>query len=119
MSDTFKPDSVVLHVESPTFYPDKPVPQLVGVDRQSIKSPWAILLCKFSDDATEPFTRDYYEDLFTSSGIGSHNMVGPFNNQLLSAESTAASRSSRPSEHSPPLAPIALLHSPSVGVPKP
>ena len=39
-----------------------------------IKSSWAVLLCKFSDDSTEPFPRDYYEDLFTATGIGS---VGP------------------------------------------
>lgn len=43
-----------------------------------IKSSWAVLLCKFNDDSTEPFTRDYYEDLFTSSGVGSHNMVDFF-----------------------------------------
>ena len=43
-----------------------------------IKSSWAVLLCKFNDDSTEPFTRDYYEDLFTSSGIGSQNMVDFF-----------------------------------------
>lgn len=43
-----------------------------------IKSSWAVLLCKFNDDSTEPFTRDYYEDLFTSSGVGSQNMVDFF-----------------------------------------
>ncbi len=43
-----------------------------------IKSSWAVLLCKFNDDLTEPFTRDYYEDLFTASGVGSQNMVDFF-----------------------------------------
>lgn len=43
-----------------------------------IKSSWAVLLCKFNDDSTEPFTRAYYEDLFTSSGVGSQNMVDFF-----------------------------------------
>jgi hypothetical protein len=43
-----------------------------------IKSPWAVLLCKFNDDSTEPFTRDYYEDLFTVSGVGTQNMVDFF-----------------------------------------
>lgn len=43
-----------------------------------IKSSWAILLCKFSDDLTEPFPRNYYEDLFTASGVGSQNMVDFF-----------------------------------------
>lgn len=43
-----------------------------------IKSSWAVLRCKFNDDSTEPFTTDYYEDLFTSSGVGSQNMVDFF-----------------------------------------
>lgn len=43
-----------------------------------IKSSWAVLLCKFNDDSTEPFTRDYYEDLFTASGVGTQNMVDFF-----------------------------------------
>jgi hypothetical protein len=43
-----------------------------------IKSSWAVLLCKFNDDSTEPFTRDYYEDLFTTSGVGTQNMVDFF-----------------------------------------
>ncbi len=42
------------------------------------KSSWAVLLCKFNDDSTEPFTKDYYNDLFTASGIGSQNMVDFF-----------------------------------------
>lgn len=43
-----------------------------------ISSPWAVLLCKFNDDASEPLPRDYYEALFTASGIGSQNMVDFF-----------------------------------------
>ncbi len=43
-----------------------------------IESSWAVLLCKFNDDSTEPFTTDYYDDLFTSSGVGSRNMVDFF-----------------------------------------
>ncbi len=42
------------------------------------KSSWAVLLCKFNDDPTEPFAKDYYSDLFTASGIGSQNMVDFF-----------------------------------------
>ncbi len=42
------------------------------------QSPWAILLCKFSDDNTEPFTVQHYQDLFTRSGIGTLNMVDYF-----------------------------------------
>src|SRR5207249_4568088 len=43
-----------------------------------IQTPWAVLRCKFNDDSTEPFTTDYYEDLFTASGVGSQNMVDFF-----------------------------------------
>lgn len=42
------------------------------------KSSWAILLCKFNNDDSEPFPRNYYKDLFTSSGNGSQNMVDFF-----------------------------------------
>ena len=41
----------------------------------TIQTPWAILLCKFSDNATEPFPRSFYENLFTFSGLGTMNMV--------------------------------------------
>ncbi len=43
-----------------------------------IKSSWAVLKCKFSDNLGEPFADDYYQDLFTASGIGSQNMVDFF-----------------------------------------
>jgi hypothetical protein len=45
---------------------------------QPTASPWAVLLCKFSDDATEPRTRSFYDNLFTVSGRGTHNMVDYF-----------------------------------------
>jgi PASTA domain len=38
-------------------------------------TPWAILLCKFSDNTTEPFDRQYYENLFTNAGTGLNNLV--------------------------------------------
>ena len=43
-----------------------------------IQSPWAVLLCKFKDDDSEPYGRQRYEDLFTSSGVGKLNMVDFF-----------------------------------------
>jgi hypothetical protein len=43
-----------------------------------IKSSWAVLRCKFNDNLGEPFTDNYYQDLFTASGIGSQNMVDFF-----------------------------------------
>jgi len=43
-----------------------------------IQSPWAILLCKFKDDDSEPYARPRYEDLFTSSGVGKLNMLDFF-----------------------------------------
>jgi hypothetical protein len=39
---------------------------------------WAILLCKWSDDLSEPFPVLYYENLFSSPGIGLNNMVDFF-----------------------------------------
>ncbi len=41
-------------------------------------APWAVLLCKFNDDATEPHPVDWYERLFTAAGTGSENMVDFF-----------------------------------------
>ena len=42
------------------------------------------MLCKFNDDDSDPVAwhsvlgRNFYEDLFTKSGIGKHNMVDFF-----------------------------------------
>jgi hypothetical protein len=41
-------------------------------------SPWAILLCKFNDDESEPYDRERYEELFTTAGSGMLNMVDFF-----------------------------------------
>lgn len=41
-------------------------------------SPWAVLLCKFSDDGTDVAPREHYERLFTGAGTGSSNMVDFF-----------------------------------------
>ena len=43
-----------------------------------MNTPWAALLCKFSDDDSEPFERAFSERLFTSAGSGSLNMVDYF-----------------------------------------
>lgn len=41
-----------------------------------MNTPWAIILCKFSDGDSEPFPIQYYKDLFTSDDVGSNwNMV--------------------------------------------
>jgi hypothetical protein len=41
-----------------------------------MKTPWAIILCKFSDDDSEPFPIQHYKDLYTSADVGSKwNMV--------------------------------------------
>ena len=41
-------------------------------------TPWAILLCKFNDDESEPISRQHYEKLFTLTGNNSLNMVDFF-----------------------------------------
>jgi len=44
-----------------------------------IPTPWAILLCKFKgDNSTPPHPRKFYEDLFTSVGVGTQGMVDFF-----------------------------------------
>ena len=43
-----------------------------------IQTPWAVLLVKFKDDASEPYSRQRFEELFTSSGEGKLNMVDFF-----------------------------------------
>lgn len=47
------------------------------------KTPWAILLCKFSDNDTEPFNFQFYENLFTQTGAGMQNMVAYFHDVSL------------------------------------
>jgi hypothetical protein len=39
-----------------------------------LTTPWAIVLCKFSNDDSEPFPRQRFEELFTSAGAGKFNM---------------------------------------------
>src|SRR5262249_2632524 len=41
-------------------------------------TPWAILLCKFNDDLSEPFSKAFAEQLFTAAGKGTLNMVDFF-----------------------------------------
>jgi hypothetical protein len=41
-------------------------------------TPWAILLCKWSDHNDEPKPRNFFEDLFTEAGSGTFNMVDYF-----------------------------------------
>lgn len=43
-----------------------------------IKTPWAVLRCKFKDNDSEPYDRQHYDDLFTSSGVGKLNLVDFF-----------------------------------------
>ncbi len=45
---------------------------------QATDNPWAILLCKWNDNLSEPFPRWYYENLFSTPGVGFNNMVDFF-----------------------------------------
>ena len=38
-------------------------------------TPWAVLLCKWKDQTSEPQPRTFFESLFTASGAGTRNMV--------------------------------------------
>jgi hypothetical protein len=42
------------------------------------RTPWAILLTKWSDDDSEPRSLSFYRDLFTETGKGTSNMVDFF-----------------------------------------
>ena len=44
-----------------------------------MQTPWAVILCKFTDGNDEPFPIQYYNDLFTTNDAGSRwNMVRYF-----------------------------------------
>ena len=44
-----------------------------------MQTPWAVILCKFTDGNDEPFPPQYYQDLFTKNDVGSPwNMVRYF-----------------------------------------
>lgn len=43
-----------------------------------METPWAVILCKFTDDDSEPFPKQKYLDLFTGDGSASWNMVRYF-----------------------------------------
>jgi hypothetical protein len=43
-----------------------------------MRTSWAIILCKFKDNSSEPFARNFYDRLFTTSGTGTNNMVNFF-----------------------------------------
>ena len=43
-----------------------------------MKTPWAILLVKFSDNDAEPYARERYEEIFTTAGSGKWNTVDYF-----------------------------------------
>jgi hypothetical protein len=55
-------------------------------------TPWAILLCKFQDDLTEPKPRSFYEDFFTASGRGQQNLVEFFDDYSLGHVDLGASQ---------------------------
>src|SRR5688572_10183850 len=45
----------------------------------TMKTPWAVILCKFTDSNDEPFPKQYYKDLFTVENTGSQwNMIRYF-----------------------------------------
>ncbi len=57
-------------------------------------TPWAILLCKFNDDASEPNSRQFYERLFTQVGNGALNMVDFFSDASANSKIFFLSRHS-------------------------
>ncbi len=43
-----------------------------------VYNPWAIILCKWKDDSSEPFPVWYYQNLFSTPGMGLNNQVDFF-----------------------------------------
>lgn len=43
-----------------------------------MKTPWAVILCKFTDGTDVPFPKQYYDDLFPAQGTSSWNMTRYF-----------------------------------------
>ena len=56
------------------------------------KTPWAILRCKFNDNSTEPQPQSFYEQMFTSAGVGTLNMVQFFTDASHGAIDLSGSR---------------------------
>lgn len=57
-----------------------------NLNRPVLKTPWAILVCRFKDKKDVPFTIQDYQTMFTAMGVGSLNMVDYFrdvSHQLL------------------------------------
>lgn len=50
----------------------------VAYRSDGVEQPWAVLLCKFSDDLSEPFPRSFYENLFSISGTRTMNLTDFF-----------------------------------------
>ena len=44
----------------------------------AVSNPWAILLCKWNDDPSEPFSPLCCQSLFSTPGVGLNNMVDFF-----------------------------------------
>lgn len=49
-----------------------------SVNRPVLKSPWAVLVCRFNDKENAPFTIQDYQTMFTAVGVGSSCMVDYF-----------------------------------------
>jgi hypothetical protein len=47
-------------------------------NRPALKTPWAILVCRFKDMPDTPFTIQDYQTMFTAVGVGSFNTVDYF-----------------------------------------
>jgi hypothetical protein len=52
--------------------------QKAGDEAVALNTPWAILRCKWNDIDDEPLSDDYVENMFTTAGAGTNNMVDFF-----------------------------------------
>lgn len=58
----------------------------------AMKTPWAVLLCRWKDSAVEPRKIDFFRRLFTSDGVGTGNMVDFFDQMSHGAVDLSGSR---------------------------
>lgn len=51
---------------------------LLVIGQRRVNTPWAILLCKFTGEDSEPYPRQRFEEIFTTAGNGQFNMIDYF-----------------------------------------
>jgi len=78
----------VLHSRPRAAY----APNRLGGGKIRGHTPWAILLCKFSDQPQEPHPVKFFRDMFTEEGAGTNNVFDYWKDISYGNITTAGSR---------------------------